>query len=81
MDRTTKAVVKNSKVVPNVGIHVDHVGPNDYRLVFIGIGEHSQHEQFGLAFTKAQWLGQLEQDDMDWEIAKVHEANDKKETV
>lgn len=75
MTRTMKAMVMNKKAVPHFGIQVDHVGKNDYRVVLVGIGEHSQHEQFGLAISKAQWLGLLDERDLIYEIAKVQRAN------
>jgi hypothetical protein len=73
-----KGSVTNRLVTPSVVAEVWHVGKNDYRVVFLGIGEHSAHHQLNPAFSKAQWLGMLQQADLNHEIAKAQVANDKR---
>lgn len=75
---TFKASSTNRKVFPAVCAEVWHVGKNDYRVVLLGIGEHSQHHQFSPAFHKARWLCELPQADLNHEIAKAQNANDAK---
>lgn len=70
----------NKKVIPNVRAQVWHVGKNDYRVVLVGIGEHSQHHQMSPAFWKAEWLSRLDQSDLNFEISKVQNANDQATT-
>ena len=71
-----KGSATNKKVRPNVCAQVWHCGKNDYRVVLVGIGEYSTHHQMNPAFTKARWLADLEQADLNHEIAKVQNAND-----
>jgi hypothetical protein len=61
----------NKLVVPNVRIEVWHAGMNDYRVVFMGIGEHSKCRQLSPAFAVARWLARLSQADLNHEIAKA----------
>lgn len=70
----------NRKVFPAVRAEVWHVGKNDYRVVLLGIGVHSQHHQLSPAFHKARWLAELQQADLNHEIAKAQNANDAKAT-
>jgi len=70
-----KLHVTNKAVTPSVGISVFHVGANRYRVYLDGIGSYSLHNQLGIAASKAMWLGNLSQDDFNWEVAKVQEAN------
>ena len=74
-----KGSATNKKVRPNVCAQVWHCGKNDYRVVMVGIGEYSTHHQMSPAFTKARWLASLEQADLNHEIAKVQNQNDKKQ--
>lgn len=71
-----KGSATNKKVTPNVCAQVWHCGYNDYRVVLVGIGEYSAHHQMSPAFRKARWLADLEQADLNHEIAKVQNAND-----
>lgn len=76
MKAKTVAGVINKKVIPNVLAEVLQVGKNDYRVVISGIGEHSKHHQMSPAISKARWLSDLNQEDLNHEIAKVQCAND-----
>lgn len=73
---TFKGSVTNRLVTPAVVAEVWHVGKNDYRVIFLGIGVHSAHHQLSPAFSKAVWLGDLQQGDLNHEIAKAQAAND-----
>lgn len=73
---TFKGSCSNRKVFPAICAEVWHVGPNDYRVVILGIGEHSKHHQFNPAIVKAQWLGSLTQENLNHEISRVQDAND-----
>jgi hypothetical protein len=72
---TFKGSVSNRGVHPGVCAEVWHCGPNDYRVVLLGIGVHSQHHQLSPAFAKATWLGKLSQADLNHEIARAQEGN------
>jgi hypothetical protein len=61
----------NQNTQQQVRIEVRHAGPNDYRVEFTGIGEHSQHTQLGLASAKMTWLAQLPQADIEHEMDKA----------
>lgn len=61
--------------IANVGISIFHVGKNDYQIVFDGIGTYSKYSQLGTAVGRAMWLEKLDQEDLNWEIAKIQNAN------
>lgn len=77
---TFKGSDSNRKVFPAVCAEVWHVGKNDYRVVLLGIGVHSQHHQLSPAFHKACWLAKLDQANLNHEIARAQSANDAKAT-
>lgn len=77
MNGMLKGGATNKKVVPNVRAEVWHSGMNDYRVVILGIGEYAKCHQLNPAFAKARWLAELNQEDLNHEIAKVQNENSK----
>lgn len=71
-----KMTVLNKNVIPNVLMEVRHCGRNDYRVIIAGIGEHSQHHQFGPATGEARRLSRLDQENLNYYLANVQNRND-----
>ena len=71
MNGMLKGGATNTNVSPNVRIEVWHCGMNDYRVAIKGKGEYAKCHQLSPAFTKARWLAELNQADLNHELSKV----------
>lgn len=71
---TIKATITNKTVSPAAVFQIHHAGKNDYRVILAGAGELSNHEQFGIAFSKAGWFSRLRAEDLTYEVHRRTES-------
>lgn len=73
--KNIKALYWNRQGTPQVAFGVYHTGKNRYLVEAQGVGAHSEHSQLGLACQEAHRLLRLEQDDLNYELARIQEGN------
>jgi hypothetical protein len=73
--KNLKALYWNRSVTPQVAFGVYHIGKNRYVVEAQGIGTHSLHAHLGLACQAGHRLIRLEQEDLNYEIARIQERN------
>jgi len=69
-----KATITNKTVFPAAVFQIHHAGKNDYRVTLAGAGELSNHDQLGIASSKAGWFARLSAADLTYEVSKRTET-------